>query len=179
MKGTNDQIGESPSLIRAEKGSIMIFSNATFELNHACQEFAELILSLSEGQFSAPMSGWSPQGIVSHLVGWNGLMIEASLSILAGKAPFYYDDAPNDYSHINAIFTQKYALRSKQELLAELKSSMEKFEAFISTLPAEELTADHGVNHYRGSPASVAKTIKSLAGDYQYHIRQIREWFKQ
>jgi hypothetical protein len=157
----------------------MTSQNVYLFLSRACQDFTKLILSLSDEQFLSPMNGWSPRDMVAHLIGWNGLMIESSLSILAGKVPFYYDDAPNDYSHINAIFTKKYASRSKQELLAELKSSMEKLEAFISTLPAEELTADHGVSHYSGSPASVARTIKSLEGDYQYHTRQIREWFKQ
>ncbi len=53
---------------------------------------------------------------------------------------------------------------------------MEKFEAFIRSLPVEELTADHGVVHYSGKPATVAKIINSLAGDYQYHSRQIAEW---
>jgi hypothetical protein len=106
-------------------------------------------------------------------------MIESSLSILAGKSPSYYEDARNDYSHINAGYTAKRSSRSKQELLAELKSSMEKFEAFISSLPVEELTADHGVVHYGGSPATVTRIVNSLAGDYQYHTRQIMEWFNR
>jgi hypothetical protein len=156
----------------------MVMSNpsATLSLRLACQEFANHILSLSDKQFLSPMNGWTPRDVVAHLVGWNGLMIESSLSILAGKLPSYYDDAPNDYSHINAIFTAKHSSRSKQELLAELKSSMENFESFISTLPPEELTADHGVVHYSGSPATVTRIVNSLAGDYQYHTRQIKEW---
>jgi len=153
--------------------------NATLSLKHAYQDLAKLILSLPDEQFLSPMNGWSPRDVVAHLIGWNSLMIESSLSILAGKPPFYYDDAPNDYSHINAIFTAKHSSRSKQELLADLKSSMEKFEAFISTLPAEELTADHGVIHYSGTPATVTRIIHSLAGDYQYHTRQIMEWFNR
>ena len=85
----------------------------------------------------------------------------------------------HDYSNINAGFTKKFSSRSKQELLAQLKSSMENLEAFIFSLPVEELEADHGVVHYSGVPATVGKIINSLAGDYQYHTNQILEWLKQ
>ncbi len=150
--------------------------NVMLSLKRAYQDFAKLILSLPDEQFLSSMNGWSPRDVVAHLIGWNGLMIESSLSILAGKSPRYYDDARNDYSNINSGFTAKHSSRSKPELLAELKSSMEKFEAFIYSLPAEELAADHGVVHHSGGPATVARIINSLAGDYQYHTRQIMEW---
>jgi hypothetical protein len=153
--------------------------NVLLSLKNAYQDFTRLILSLSNDQFLSPMNGWSPRDVVAHLVGWNSLMIESSLSILAGKPPSYYDDAKNDYSNINSGFTEKFSSESKQELLVEIKSSMEKFEAFIDSLPAEELTADHGVVHYSGNPASVTRIINSLAGDYKYHTNQIMEWLNQ
>jgi hypothetical protein len=156
-----DMTGQSPAL----------------SLDHAVRDFTNLILSLSDQQFLSPMDGWAPRDVVAHLVGWNGLMIESSLSILAGSPPAYYADVQNNYSTINAGFTAQYSSRSKQALLAELVSSMEKFKAFIHSLPAEELAADHGVAHYGGSPATLAKIINSLAGDYQAHTRQISEWF--
>ncbi|MBI5842132.1 MAG: ClbS/DfsB family four-helix bundle protein [Chloroflexi bacterium] len=151
----------------------------TFPLKKAYRDFAGIILSLSNEQFLSSMNGWSPRDIVAHLIGWNNLMIEASLSILRGKPPTYYDDTPNDYSNINSGFTARYSSHSKQELLAELKSSMEGFETFILALPDGELVAHHGVRHYSGSPATVSKIIASLAGDYQYHTQQIREWLNK
>lgn len=145
-------------------------------LKHAYQDFTKLILSLTEELFLSPMNGWAPRDVVAHLIGWNSLMIEASSSILAGQSPSYYADAPNDYSNINAGFTAKYSSGSKQELLAELKSSLDGLEAYVLALPPEELVADHGVRHYSGKPATVSKIIESLAGDYRYHTNQIREW---
>jgi len=156
----------------------MTNQNVILPLKSAYQDFSSLIDSLSDEQFLSPMDDWSPRDAVAHLVGWNTLMVESSLSILAGKPPSYYDDAKNDYSNINSGFVQKHTSRSKQELLAELDSSMKKFEAFISSLPAGELTADHDVLHYSGSPASVARIVNSLAGDYKYHTRQITEWME-
>jgi hypothetical protein len=157
----------------------MTRQNITFSLVHAYQDFTKLILSLSNEQFLSSMNGWTPRDVVAHLIGWNGLMIESSISILAGNLPSYYDDAQNDYSNINSGFTAQYSSLSKQEPLAELQSSMEKLEAYIHTLRTEELLADHGVVHYSGSPATVTRIINSLAGDYQYHTHQIIEWLNK
>jgi hypothetical protein len=154
----------------------MTNQEAALPLMHAYQAFVELIRSLSDEQFQAPMNGWAPRDVVAHLVGWNSLMIEASSSILVGKPPPYYEDAPHGYSHINAGFTEKFSSRSKQELLSALQSSMKGFEAFILALPAGELAKDHGVRHYRGGPATVGRIINSLASDYRHHTYQIKEW---
>src|SRR5271157_1178059 len=156
----------------------MTSQDVTLSLKNAYQDFTKIILSLSDEQFLSSMDDWAPRDVVAHLIGWNGLMIDSSRSILAGKSPSYYDDSKNDYSNINAGFTKKFSSRPKQELLAQLKSSMENLEAFIFSLPDEELTADHGVVHYSGVPATVSKIINSLAGDYQYHADQISEWLK-
>ncbi len=157
----------------------MTSEEVTLSLKNAYQDFTKIILSLSDEQFLSPMTDWAPRDIVAHLIGWNSLMIDSSRSILAGQPPPYYDDLKNDYSNINAGFTKKFFSHSKQELLAQLKSSMENFEAFIFSLPAKELELDHGVVHYSGVPATVSKIINSLAGDYRYHTNQILEWLKQ
>ena len=157
----------------------MTSQSVTSSLKNAYQDFTKLILSLSDEQFLSSMNGWTPRDVVAHLIGWNSLMIDSSRSILAGKPPSYYDDSKNDYSNINSGFTKKFSSRSKQELLAELKSSMENFEAFIFSLSPKELEADHGVVHYSGVPATISKIINSLASDYQYHTNQILEWLKQ
>jgi hypothetical protein len=149
---------------------------ATLQLRQAYGEFVDLIASLSDQTFLSSMDGWSPRDVAAHLVGWNSYMIEASISILAGEAPAYYEDTPNDYSHINARFTAQFSSRSRDEMLALLKSSMQGFEQFILALPAAELVADHGIRHHSGSPATVTRIIESLVTDYQYHTRQIRDW---
>jgi hypothetical protein len=33
--------------------------------------------------------------------------------------------------------------------------------------------------HHSGDPATIAKIIDSLAGDYEYHTRQIEEWLNK
>jgi len=153
--------------------------NISPTLKKAYEDFTKLILSLPDEQFLSSMDGWAPRDVVAHLIGWNSLMIESSLSILDGKPPSYYEDAGNDYSNLNAGFIKMFPSKSKQELLGQLKSSMEKFDTFISSLPHEALTADHGVVHYSGVPATIGKIINSLASDYQYHTEQMLEWEKK
>jgi len=145
-------------------------------LHQAYQALVKLIESLSNEQFLARMNGWAPRDVVAHLIGWNSLMIESSLSILAGNQPSYYDDAPNDYSNINARFTEEHASQSKEELLAELRSSAEKLEKFIDSLSIEERTANHGLMHHSGEPATIADIVDSLAEDYVSHTHEIEEW---
>jgi hypothetical protein len=153
--------------------------NSASYLHHAYQHFTKVIDSLSNEKFLSSMNGWAPRDVVAHLIGWNSLMIEAASSILAGNPPAYYDDAPNDYSNINTSFTTKHSSRSKQELLAELQSSLESLAKFIDGLSIEELTEAHGVIHPSGDPATIAEIIASLAEDYQDHSREIEDWLNK
>jgi hypothetical protein len=122
------------------------------------------------------MNGWSPRDVVAHLLGWNDHMIEASSSILAGRPPTYYAEAPNDYKTINARFVAQHSSTSKTGLLRDLRASMDRFVEFLVALPPAELTADHGVKHYSGCSATVIGIIDSLSGDYRDHTRQVSDW---
>ena len=145
-------------------------------LRRRYQEFVDCILPLPDALFLSPMNGWSARDVVAHLIGWNGLMVESAMSLLAGEAPTYYADAANDYRNINAAFVAKHSAVSKAQLLRELGSSMERLEAFVADVPPGDLSADRGVTHYRGRPATLIGIIQSLAGDYQHHTRQIADW---
>ena len=144
----------------------------------AYHAFQECIQSLPDGLYLSPMNGdgWSPRDVVAHLVGWNRRMIESGRDILRGEQPSYYSDSANDYRNINAGFVAKYSTRDRASLLGELAASMQEFETFLHGLKPSELTADHGVVHYGGSPATVARLMDSLAGDYRDHAREITEW---
>ncbi len=145
-------------------------------LRSSYDDFVVCVLSIPEAGFLAPMNGWTPRDVVAHLIGWNRFMIQACESILSGESPAYYADAPNDYRNINAALVSHYTSRSRLQLLAELAASMTEFEAYLAGLPASERSADHGVTHYSGEPATVSKILRSLAGDYEHHTRQISTW---
>lgn len=80
----------------------------TLPLKNAPQDFVEVVPLLSSDQFLSPMNGWATRDVAAHLVGSNGLMIEASQSILAGKPPAHYADTTNDSSKFDAGFTANH-----------------------------------------------------------------------
>ncbi|MBN1538493.1 MAG: ClbS/DfsB family four-helix bundle protein [Anaerolineales bacterium] len=154
----------------------MTYREPFYPIKMAARDFLGVVNSLSDEQFLTTLYEWTPRDIVAHLIGWNTLMIEASLSILDGRQPAYYDDTPFNYSHINAGYSAKYPSQNKEDLLAQLQSSLEELEKFIQGLSDEEINADRGVLHHSGVPATVKKIIASLASDYEYHTQQIRDW---
>jgi hypothetical protein len=147
---------------------------AQFEETVTC--FVILIRSLPEDAFLEPMNGWSPRDVVAHLAGWNGLMITSCQDILQGQAPAYYADAANDYRNINAGFVARFSARDREALLAELIASRQSLVSYLQGLDPSEWQADHGVEHHRGGPATVAGVLASLEHDYQAHTRQIEAW---
>ena len=136
------------------------------------------VRALSAAQYLEPMGGWTPRDVVAHLVGWNRFMIQACRSILAGEPPDYYLDAPNDYANIDAALVAHYSSRTRDHLLRELEASVAELTAYVGGLNAGELTARRGVVHHSGEPATVEKSLRSLAGDYEEHARQIEAWFR-
>jgi len=145
-------------------------------LKFAYDDFCKCIISLPDSLLLSDMGGWSPRDVTAHLIGWNKHMIEASSAILHGQTPSYYADAPNDYRNINAQMVITFSSRSKEELLAELESSMKTFRQFIASLQPDELVDSHGVLHYSGRHATVAGIIESLTQDYQHHALEIQQW---
>lgn len=145
-------------------------------LKLAYDDFCRCILLLPDSLLLSDMGGWSPRDVTAHLIGWNKHMIEASSAILQGQTPAYYTDASNDYRNINAQMVLSFSSRSKEELLAELESSMNAFRQFITSLQSNELVDSHGVLHYSGRPATIAGIIESLTQDYQHHALEIRQW---
>ena len=149
-----------------------LLSNLKFAYNDFCQ----CILALPDALLLSDMGGWSPRDVTAHLTGWTRHMIEASSAILHGRTPAYYADASNDYRNINAQMVVTFSSRSKEELLAEMESSMQTFRQFIASLQPEELADSHGVLHHSGRPATIAGIIESLTQDYQHHALEIQQW---
>jgi hypothetical protein len=147
-------------------------------LTQAYRAFSQCILSVPDDLFLTPLHGWSPRDVVAHLIGWNDHMIAASRAILKGDTPSYYADFPNDYKNVNTEFVARYASQDKAVLLNELALSFERLTKYIERLEPGEVDADCGVLHYRGGPATVARIIQSLAGDYEHHRQEIELWLE-
>lgn len=147
-------------------------------LDEAYELFRNAAAGVPEERFATPMSagGWAVNATVAHLVGWNGEMVQAGRNILAGKTPDYYAERDIDYRVMNARFVAQYASWEKSALLAELASTYAGLHGFAAGLDPADMDAEHGVTHYRGGPATVARTLSSLAGDYRHHAEEITAW---
>jgi len=148
------------------------------ELNKAYQGFIRVVLSLSEDGFLRPLGGWTPRDIVAHLIGWNRNILVGCQQIKTGISPFYHIDGPNDYRKVNAESIARFNSPQRSVLLEELASSKDELVAYVTALDEHDWDKDWGPQHYRGGPATIARSIQSLTKDYLNHIGEIVKAYK-
>jgi hypothetical protein len=148
------------------------------KLHKAHQSFVRVVLSLSEEGFLRPLGGWTPRDIVAHLIGWNRNILVGCQQIRTGISPFYHYDGPNDYRKENAKSIARYGSRERSVLLDELANSKDELVAYVTGLDENDWDKDWGPQHYRGGPATIARSIQSLTKDYLNHTEEIVKAYK-
>ena len=143
------------------------------QLNKAHQDFVKGVLALSEDGFLGSLGDWTPRDIVAHLIGWNRNIRIGCEQIRTGVSPFYHVDGPNDYRNENAKSIARYNSRERSVLLTELASSKDELVAYVMGIDERDWDKDFGPQHYRGGPATIARSIASLTGDYLGHTEEI------
>jgi hypothetical protein len=139
----------------------------------AYEDFVGVVVSLKPESFLASFGPWSPRDIVGHLIGWNYNIRRGCEQIRAGSAPSYHADGPNDYRTLNAEFIARYNSTDRGVLLAELGRGKDELASYVQALPDLDWDKDFGARHYRGGPATVARSIESLTRDYLDHAAEI------
>lgn len=156
----------------------MMVENQINRLELVVQGLERCVLSLTEEGFLTEKGHWSTRDILAHLVGWNRYVIEGSKQIKKGELPFYDVDPGENYSKVNAEHISKYPSSDRKELLDELQTSARELKQFLQSLDAEAWDRDYGVKH-QGSTLTIRSTVDDLIGDYDHHIKQIKEWEKR
>ncbi len=146
-------------------------------LEQANSAFIQTVLELTPEAFLNSLGGWSPRDLTAHLIGWNRSILVGCKSILEGEEPFYHFDGPNDYHRVNATYLAVFPSTGREELLFQLDSSNKALVSFLSGVKEQDWNRDTGVVHYRGGPASVARSIDSLTRDYRNHQEEIMHGF--
>ncbi len=144
------------------------------DLDNACTTFVEAVNSLSPDDFLRSLGDWTPRDILAHLVGWNHHILTGCMQICLGASPFYHQDGPNDYRHINAESIARFDSTDRAALLKELSDSKAALVDYINELDERDWDRDFGPQHYRGGPATVARSIASLTADYLNHTAELR-----
>jgi hypothetical protein len=145
------------------------------QLDKAYRNFVEGVTSLSTESFLRSLGDWAPRDIVAHLIGWNRNIRIGCGQIRNGLVPFYHKDGPNDYRSINGGLIARYNSTDRAALLRELGVSKDELVAYVTGLDLEDWDKDWGVQHYRGGPATIGRSIESLTGDYINHAEEIRQ----
>lgn len=145
------------------------------ELGESIDRFQNLVVVLPESLFLKPMHQWSPRDVMAHLIGWNRHTIEGCMQLLQGQEPFYFDDAENDFSHVNAESVQRYSATSKNELIGQMNESFKELEAYLLSVDPVDWETDHGVK-YSNWVITISNTVDALRRDYDSHREQIEGW---
>jgi hypothetical protein len=143
------------------------------ELESAYTAFVDTVNSLTTEEFLRSLGDWAPRDIVAHLIGWNRNILIGCQQIRSGVSPFYHKDGQNDYREENAVSIARYNSTDRNVQLKELAVSKDALVAYVKGLDEQDWEKDFGPQHYRGGPATVARSIASLTGDYMNHAGEI------
>jgi hypothetical protein len=141
--------------------------------DHAYANFVSLVRSLTPEQLLQRGSGWAPRDVVAHLIGWNLNIRIGCEDIRAGRVPFYYQDAANDYRKFNAEFTALYNSTDGQALLVELEDASRALREYFEGTSEADWARDFGAQHYRGGPATIDRCADSITREYEQHGKEI------
>lgn len=143
------------------------------DLEKAHDDFVRTLKALSSASFLASLGDWTPRDIAAHFIGWNRVTLAGCSALREGAEPFYFYDGTNDYRKVNAKFLEQFPSRDRDVLLKEIAATKDALVRYLKTISESEWELDTGVIHYRGGPATVARSADSLIRDYRKHREEI------
>jgi hypothetical protein len=143
------------------------------DLHTAYESFQQTVRGLSPEAFLRSLGDWTPRDIVAHLIGWNRITLVGCGELREGVKPFYFYDGTNDYRKVNATFFRQFSSEDRDALLQNMAVAYDALVAYLKTVNKSEWEADTGIVHYRGGPATPARSVDSLIRDYRKHREEI------
>ncbi|HEY9152820.1 MAG TPA: ClbS/DfsB family four-helix bundle protein [Anaerolineales bacterium] len=143
------------------------------DLETAYEAFVRTVKELSSDAFLASLGDWTPRDIAAHFIGWNRVTLAGCSTLREGAEPFYFYDGTNDYRKVNAKFLKQFPSLDREVLLKEMAITKDALVAYLKTISEDEWELDTGIVHYRGGPATVARSTDSLIRDYRKHREEI------
>lgn len=151
----------------------------TRQLEASARAFAECVSAVPQAAFLTQYTEWSPRDVVAHLIGWNDYTLRGCQQIQAGQLPFYFEDIPHDFSHVNAASVAKYASPDNVQLLASLDETLRALLAFLADLEQEAWDKDFGAPTWNGHLVTISTQVIPLIEDYTGHMQEIQHWTQQ
>jgi hypothetical protein len=151
----------------------MIKTDQLAQLEKAYQGFVGVVNDLSAEAFLSSLGDWTPRDIVAHLIGWNRNILVGCQQIQLAQSPFYHSDGANDYRTLNAELIARYSSSEREPLLRELSKGKDLLTSYLEGVDEDDWERNFGPQHYRGGPATIARSVESLTRDYVDHADEI------
>lgn len=135
--------------------------------NQSQQKLVSAVSGLSEEQAGEIWLGsWGVKQIVAHIAGWESAMTEALEKMARGERPTADGINVNDTDGTNAIFAQRSAGKSWDQVCGDLDHAGTQFVGAVRALPAERL--EEGKTGRR--------IVETMIGHPEEHIHEIMSW---
>ncbi|HET7009895.1 MAG TPA: hypothetical protein VFI11_03900 [Anaerolineales bacterium] len=147
---------------------------AAFE--EAFEDFVEAFRQIPEVRLGAAMESTSPRQLAAQLSVWNRLCHEACLALKANQGPAHYGEADPAASEAFRDAVRRLEALEVSRLAEEVTASKEDLARLLTSLEAEEWTADRGIRHPEGGPASIRREVETLSRRYLDATDEILLW---
>ena len=137
--------------------------------------FAATVEALPGEGFLLAVGGRTPRDIVAHLIGWNYHAIEASDFIRRGEVPPSLIDTGEDFSAVNGASMARFASRDRAELLGQLRTSAEAYDAMLAALPEAEWGDNHGVT-LGDWVVTNGSFVRIMIHEFAHHRQEVADW---
>ena len=143
----------------------------------AFRRFVDAVRSIPDGRIGETMERDTPQRRLAALTRHHRVCREACETLRANKAPSVFTES-SPVEALPAADIEFQLKRSRAELLAEATASKDELTRYLDTLDPEEWTADRGVRHPEGGPATIRREVESLTRHYLDAADEILLWLE-
>lgn len=120
---------------------------------------------------------WSVVDLVAHLIGWDYTNLAAAKEILAGRVPSFFAFRDRDWKSYNAQLVREHKVADFGVLLERAEESHRRLIDYLQALPADDLTADHGVRR-NNRHVLISRLLAAEASDEETHADQLARWME-
>lgn len=142
----------------------------------AFARFVEAMSRVPDERIDETMEKDTPQRLLAELDGYNRVCRKACEALQGNRAPAAFTESDPAAFPAEEIAAQ--VKRSRPELIAQAHASKDELTRYLGSLDPTEWTADRGVRHPEGGPATVRRELEGLSRRYLDAADEILLWLE-
>ena len=143
----------------------------------AFERFLEAVGRIPEDRIGEAMDPVSPRKILVQLTEWNRMCGEACRSLRQGVSPGHFAGSGAEASRVEDAL-RRFQDQQRSSLVDEMLASKVELTGFLADLENHEWTADRGVRHPEGGPATIRRELERLTRRYLDATDEILHWLE-